>query len=102
MREYCPIPCAMLDFTLGWADTASLNRRPDQGYLRMYFRSSVQLVSFFFVDLSHYSIDLANHKSPQNLSYLEYTPLSMIADIGGFVGLFLGLSVVDVRLLIGR
>ena len=44
MREFCPIPCAMLDFTFGWADTANLNRRPDQGYLRMYFRSSVQMV----------------------------------------------------------
>ena len=41
-------------------------------------------------------------KPIQNLSLLEYTPLSMIAEIGGFVGLFLGLSVVDVRLLIGR
>ena len=38
----------------------------------------------------------------QNLSYLEYTILPMIAEIGGFVGLFLGLAVVDLRLLIGR
>ena len=41
-------------------------------------------------------------KPIQNLSLLEYSPLSMIAEIGGFVGLFLGLAVVDVRLLIGR
>ena len=38
----------------------------------------------------------------QNKSLLKYTALSMIADIGGYVGLFLGLAVVDVRLLIGR
>ena len=161
MREFCPIPCAMLDFTFGWADTANLNRRPDQGYLRMYFRSSVQMVrlpqpfliilqiekyesswhsascwpfrpkptveiwrfleilsafetfynTFFEAQIATYYFEalyfmkelLGKLVAPiQNLSYLEYTILPMIAEIGGFVGLFLGLAVVDLRLLIGR
>ena len=54
------------------------------------------------ISLSHEITLGKRNQRFQNLSYLEYTPLSMIAEIGGFVGLFLGLAVVDVRLLIGR
>jgi hypothetical protein len=37
-----------------------------------------------------------------NTSVRDYTWLTMVAEIGGYVGLFLGLAVVDVAAVIGR
>ncbi len=88
LRAFCQLPCSSMQFVFGWPDEAksydevstetvsliSLNYYfQNIGFLRIYFDSGVVVKT----------------------TILDYTWLSMLAEVGGYVGLFLGVAVVD-------
>ncbi len=75
----CPFPCEYMDFTTGWPDESS-DLSVSEGFIRFYFGTRVKMKT----------------------TVRDYTWLSMVAEIGGYVGLMLGVAVVDVAKIMGN
>ena len=67
----CGIPCSIMDINFGYPiiDTTNI----DEAYVKLYFKMAVQI-----------------HKN-----ILAYSTLSFLAEVGGYIGLLLGFSLLD-------
>lgn len=72
-------PCTGMEITPGWAFLGK-NSHPDKASIKIYLKSTV----------------VTKH------SVLDYNNTSMLADIGGYLGLLLGVSVVNISVLINK
>ena len=72
----CDSPCAGMDIYLGLPFIATTNDK--WAYIKIYLKSTVKL----------------------KYAVLDYTPLSLVAEVGGLVGLILGISIVHIALTI--
>ena len=72
----CESPCAGMDIYLGLPFISTTN--DTWAYIKIYLKSTVKMKS----------------------TVLDYTPLSLVAEVGGYVGLLLGISVVNIAIII--
>ena len=72
----CGIPCSIMDINFGYPiiDTTNI----DVAYVKLYFRMAVNI-----------------HKN-----ILAYSTLSFLAEVGGYIGLLLGFSLLDLSKVI--
>ena len=72
----CGIPCSIMDINFGYPiiDTTNI----DEAYVKLYFRMAVNI-----------------HKN-----ILAYSTLSFLAEVGGYIGLLLGFSLLDLSKVI--
>jgi hypothetical protein len=72
----CGIPCSIMDINFGYPiiDTTNI----DEAYVKLYFKMAVQI-----------------HKN-----ILAYSTLSFLAEVGGYIGLLLGFSLLDLSKVI--
>ena len=72
----CGIPCSIMDINFGYPiiDTTNI----DEAYIKLYFKMAVQI-----------------HKN-----ILAYSTLSFLAEVGGYIGLLLGFSLLDLSKVI--
>ena len=72
----CGIPCSIMDINFGYPiiDTANI----DEAYVKLYFKMAVNI---------HRNI-------------LAYSTLSFLAEVGGYIGLLLGFSLLDLSKVI--
>ena len=72
----CGIPCSIMDINFGYPiiDTTNI----DEAYVKLYFRMAVYI-----------------HKN-----ILAYSTLSFLAEVGGYIGLLLGFSLLDLSKVI--
>ena len=72
----CGIPCSIMDINFGYPiiDTTNI----DVAYVKVYFRMAVNI-----------------HKN-----ILAYSTLSFLAEVGGYIGLLLGFSLLDLSKVI--
>ena len=74
----CPYPCNFI--RLSATTTKSRTAATTKKYIKIYFRQYVKVTEVYF----------------------SYTGLELIAEFGGYVGLFLGISVFDINQVITR
>ena len=73
--EECPYPCTFLKLSAIY-----FRPRENLKYIKMDFNQYVKVTE----------------------AYFSYTELELIAELGGYVGLFLGISVFDVNLIVSK
>ena len=74
---HCPQPCSTMDISLGYP-ILSTNQVPKEASMKLYFKSMVTV----------------------RKSVLTYNFTSMLAEIGGHIGLLLGFSLLDLTRII--
>ena len=67
------MPCASMEINFG-LPTVSENMNPDMAYIKFYFKRTTKI----------------------KMTILDYGFVSMFAEIGGYTGLFLGVSVREI------
>ena len=73
----CPRSCQYMDISFGYPSTYDVSN-PSDSVVTMYFRTFI----------------------PVRESHIEYSGASLLADIGGYTGLLLGVSLLDITTLI--
>ena len=73
--EECPYPCQFVKLSVVY-----LRPRGNKRYFKMDFNQYVKVTK----------------------AYFSYTELELIAELGGYVGLFLGISVFDINLIVSK
>ena len=71
---FCIQPCETMTFTFGLPKNSTVGIGPDQGLIKLYFKSQINV----------------------RRSNLDYSILEFVADIGGYLGLLLGFSLLDI------
>ena len=71
---FCAQPCARMDIWFGIPVVDELVGEPNKAKLRIYFKKKLQV----------------------RKSYIAYTGVSLFAEIGGYLGLLLGISFMDI------
>lgn len=77
-RSLCQVPCATMEVFLGLPFGGITD--PDEAYIKLYIKSTIKVKK----------------------TVLDYTWISMLAEIGGYTGLLLGISVVNVASYLDR
>ena len=72
----CPMPCSTMDINFGYPILDSNN--PNEAYVKLYFKSSVNV----------------------RRNIVAYSETSLFAEIGGYIGLLLGFSLLDLTKLV--
>ena len=70
------VPCARYDLNLGIPDVTN-DRDPNKAYLKFYFKMDVK----------------------QKSTVIYYDSTTLAAEIGGYIGMFLGVSLVDLAII---
>ena len=70
--EICPKPCAKMDVTFS-SNTIDKNANEEEAAVRFYYHLQVSV----------------------RRAVLRYTQLSLLAEVGGYIGLLLGVSLMD-------
>ena len=78
LSVYCPLPCTTMGINFGIPIVSTIDINPDQAYLKLYFKNQINVRR----SVSSYSIS------------------SLVADIGGYLGLLLGFSLLDLSMII--
>ena len=68
------VPCARIDISLGIPKVDVKDNNKNEAYIRMYPKAQIKMKT--------------------TVLYYDFTTL--VADIGGYAGMFLGLSVIDI------
>ena len=71
------VPCAMYNFNLGAIDRSTNDHPKNEAFVRLYLRREIVLKKMV----------------------IYYDKTTFAADIGGYVGMFLGVSVIDLAIL---
>jgi hypothetical protein len=75
---YCSKPCATMSIQFG--QLINDNNMNNEGLVRMYYNSDIQIQQ----------------------SIMAYSVLSLLAEVGGYVGLLLGVSFLDIAKILER
>lgn len=72
----CPVPCTTMEISYGIPIVSSLDIGTNEAYMKLYFKNRIS----------------------ERQSMEAYTITSLVADIGGYLGLLLGFSVLDIAI----
>ena len=75
---FCTQPCTTLTFSFGLPKYSDVDIAKDEGFIKLYFKSQINVRN----------------------SMLSYDIETFVADIGGYLGLLLGFSLLDVTRVI--
>ncbi len=78
-RGLCQLPCSTIEVFLGLPFPGD-DGKSNVAFIKIYVKSTVKV----------------------NRTVLDYTWVSMLAEIGGYTGLLLGISVVDITSFVDR
>ena len=80
MESYCEKPCAIMKVEFGYPIIANNTENPGTAYVKLYFKTHIHV----------------RH------SHLDYPELSLFGELGGYVGLLLGVSFMDLTLIFSK
>ena len=76
---YCQIPCTSMEINFHTSNIDS-NKPKDEAIVKFYFKNFVKV----------------------NTSFWSYTMISLLGEVGGYVGLLLGVSLLDIATIIKK
>ena len=71
------VPCAMFEIFTGLPDVDEIDNSMDEAYIRLYLKTKIKIKS----------------------TIIHYDATTFTAEIGGYVGMFLGFSLMDIGIL---
>ena len=77
LGKMCAKPCATMGVYFGFPIIGNNTEHPEVAYVKLYFKTQINV---------HHS-------------FLDYTALSMFGEVGGYIGLLLGFSFLDLTFL---
>ena len=77
LGKMCAKPCATMGVYFGFPIIGNNTRDPELAYVKLYFKTQINV----------------------RRSFLDYTALSMFGEVGGYIGLLLGFSFLDLTFL---
>ena len=96
--EMCQQPCNTMKFVFGWPDMANDRGRGTQQFLlQSYIFNNFQQEKESGSVRIYFGVRVIVKRS-----VLDYTWLSAVAELGGYVGLLLGIAVVDIAFAADR
>ena len=79
-NDWCLWPCETMTVTFAGFDSTADNGNENETYVKFYMKEQIQVKT----------------------SHLSYSKVSFLAEVGGYIGLLLGVSLMDFALLIDR
>ena len=76
--SYCPLPCTTMSLTFGIPIISKIDIGKNEAYMKLYFKNQINVRS----------------------SIYSYSIPSLIADIGGYLGILLGFSLLDLCFIV--
>ena len=73
-HDFCPMPCEKMKVNFAGHDSIDHNGVENEAYVKFYFKDQIQVKK----------------------SHLSYSKVSLLAEVGGYVGLLLGVSMMDI------
>ena len=73
LGKMCAKPCATMGVYFGFPIIGNNTRDPELAYVKLYFKTQINV----------------------RRSFLDYTSLSLFGEVGGYIGLLLGFSFLD-------
>ena len=79
-QDWCLLPCEMMTVTFAGFDSIDYNGNENETYVKFYMKDQIQVKT----------------------SRLSYSKVSFLAEVGGYIGLLLGVSLMDFASLIDK
>ena len=79
-KKFCPLPCVSMQVRFGGLDGTTDNGNENETYVKFYIKDQIQVRE----------------------SNLSYTEVSLLAELGGYIGLIIGVSMMDIATLIDK
>ena len=79
-HDFCPMPCEKMKVNFAGHDSIDHNGVENEAYVKFYFKDQIQVKK----------------------SHLSYSKVSLLAEVGGYVGLLLGVSMMDIALFFNK
>ena len=76
-HDFCPMPCEKMKVSFAGHDSIDHNGNENEAYVKFYIKDQIQVKK----------------------SHLSYSEVSLLAEVGGYVGLLLGVSLMDIASL---
>ena len=73
-NDFCPMPCEKMKVNFAGHDAIGHNGNENEAYMKFYIKDQIQVKK----------------------SHLSYSEVSLLAEVGGYVGLLLGVSLMDI------
>ena len=79
-KEYCPLPCVNMQVRFAGMDSTTDYSNENDTYVKFYIKGQIQVRE----------------------SHLSYTEVSLLAELGGYIGLIIGVSLMDIATFIDK
>ena len=79
-KKFCPLPCVSMQVRFGGLDSTTDGGNENETYVKFYIKDQIQVRE----------------------SHLSYTEVSLLAELGGYVGLIIGVSLMDIASFIDK
>ena len=79
-KEFCPLPCVNMQVRFAGLDSTTDNGNENETFVKFYIKDQIQVRE----------------------SHLNYTEVSLLAELGGYIGLIIGVSLMDIATLIDK
>lgn len=79
-KEFCPLPCVNMQIRFAGLDSTTDNGNENETYVKFYIKNQIQVRE----------------------SHLSYTEVSLLAELGGYIGLIIGVSLMDIATFIDK
>ena len=79
-QEFCPLPCVNMQVRFAGLDSTTDNGNENETFVKFYIKDQIQVRE----------------------SHLNYTEVSLLAELGGYIGLIIGVSLLDIATLIDK
>ena len=79
-NDFCPMPCEKMKVNFAGYDSIDHNGVANEAYVKFYIKDQIQVKK----------------------SHLSYSKVSLLAEVGGYVGLLLGVSLMDIASLFDK
>ena len=79
-KKFCPLPCVSMQVRFAGLDSTSNDGNENETYVRFYIKDQILVRE----------------------SHLSYTEVSLLAELGGYIGLLIGVSLMDIATLIDK
>ena len=79
-RDFCITPCKKMRVQFAGHDNTDPNGYDNEGYVKFYIKDEIEIKK----------------------SRFSYTEVSLLAEVGGYVGLLLGVSLMDIASLLDK
>ena len=79
-QEFCPLPCVNMQVRFAGLDSTTDNGNENETFVKFYIKDQIQIRE----------------------SHLSYTLVSLLAELGSYFGLIIGVSLVDIASFIDK